>query len=391
MAKLDNGDSGATARGIINSLIAPPLIAVSVNKTLGASDMQTRQSVSTGATDLTLALPSAATYPGESVYVRKSDTGAGKVIVENGVGLAHLYVQNDSIVAQSDGTDWVIVAKNIAPLIENFITTGTWNKPPLATQHLVRVIGGGASGARGNVGSSITVARGGGGGGAGGAYAEAIFRSDLLSSSVLATCGLGGAARPAGTGAGVAGAPGGETSFGTHLVAQGGLAGTAPTTTGTAGASPLGLIGGGIGGASGANGGAGAAPINATTALGTNLITGGGGAAAGLTNSNAQSAGGAGAAGGRYYRAGVLGGTGGAAGGGNGLDGTSQPVDFANGFGGGGGGGGGGSAAGADGGAGGNGGFPGGGGGGSGAAATGFLSGSSGAGGAGAVQIVTYF
>jgi len=390
MAKLNNGDSGATARGIINSLIAPPLIAVSVSKTLGASDMQTRQNVSAGATDVTLTLPSAATYQGESVYVRKSDAGAGKVVVENGINLAHLYAQNDSIIAQSDGTDWVIVAKNIAPLIEDFITTGTWNKPPLATQHLVRLIGGGASGARGLVGSN-TAARGGGGGGAGGAYAEAVFRSDLLLSSVLVTCGLGGAARPAGVGAGVAGDPGGATSFGAHLVAQGGLAGTAPTTSGAAGASPLGLIAGGIGGASGNNGSAGAAPINAATALGTNLITGGGGAAAGLTNANAQSAGGAGAAGGRYYNAGALGGAGGAAGGGNGLDGTNQPVDFVSGFGGGGGGGGGGSAAGADGGNGGRGGFPGGGGGGGSAAATGFLSGSSGAGGAGAVQIVTYF
>ena len=390
MAKLNNGDSGATARGIINSLIAPPLIAVSVNKTLGASDMQTRQSVSAGATDVTLTLPSAATYQGESVYVRKSDAGAGKVVVENGINLAHLYAQNDSIIAQSDGTDWVIVAKNIAPLIEDFITTGTWNKPPLATQHLVRLVGGGASGARGLVGLA-TAARGGGGGGAGGAYAEALFRSDLLPNSVLVTCGLGGAARPAGTGAGVAGDPGGATSFGTHLVAQGGLAGTAPTTTGAAGASPLGLIDGGIGGASGANGSAGAAPINATTPLGTNLITGGGGAAAGLTTANAPSSGGAGAGGGRYYGAGALGGAGGAAGGANGLAGTNQPVGFVNGFGGGGGGGGGGSVAGAAGGDGGSGGFPGGGGGGSAAATTGFLSGSSGAGGDGAAQIVTYF
>ena len=390
MAKLNNGASGAVARGIINSLIAPPIVAVSANKTLGASDMQTRQRVTTGGSDLTVTLPSAATYSGESVSVQKIDTGAGKVIIENGVDLAFLFAQNDTANFQSDGTDWFVFWHQIAPKVQNFDVSGDWIKPPLATQALVRLIGAGGGGSRGHV-NATTVNRGGGAGGSGGAYAESTFRADILSSTVPVTVGSGGAGSPAGTGASVAGSPGGDTTFGDRLLARGGRPGAQATTAAAGGASPNGIIVGGVGGSSGSNGGQGQAPLNSTAGTGTNLITGGGAGAGGMTSANLARAGANGAQGGLYFGAGVAGGTAGVVGGNAGGDGASQPTTFVDGFGGGGGGGGGGSSTTGNGGAGGAGGFPGGGGGGSAAASTGNSSGKGGDGASGAAQIVTYF
>lgn len=302
--------------------------------------------------------------------------------------------------------------------IQIFTSSGTWTKP--AGAKFVRVVavgaGGGGGGGRGDTAGNR---RQGGTGGGGGAIVEKIFRASDLSSTVSITVSTAPAGGAGGSTAnGSVGTNGGNSSFGTYLIAYGGGGGGGGTNAnqiirgGSGGGSGgAGIVGGGttdilggfpasVAGAVGISGqGAGAGVISATseyggasggaslddaglsagTAGGASIFgSGGGGAGGGVTGANAGSAG-------------LIGGatsqtTGGA--GGTGSSGNAGSAGgSASGYGTGGGGGGGASNTAGTGGVGGAGGSPGGGGGGGGGGTS--VGGTGGAGGNGEVRVFT--
>lgn len=124
--------------------------------------------------------------------------------------------------AQGDMVATSVTITNPAD-VQTFLGNGTWTKPETGSQVRVQVWGGGGGGGNGGLG----------GGGAGGAYHEFNFLADDLAATVAVTVGASGAINTAG----------GNTSFGSHLLAYGGGAG---------GASAAGASGGGGGGQSSA-------------------------------------------------------------------------------------------------------------------------------------------
>lgn len=302
--------------------------------------------------------------------------------------------------------------------LQEFTTSGTWNKPSGATFVLVEMYGGGAGGGSGCRGGTTSLT--GGAGGGGGAYISKMFLASDLASSVSVTIGAGGSGGTAITSNstnGDNGGTGGDTSFGSYVTAYGGgsgggglagsntswgggggvgSAGAANTagspsqgqTTTTAGDNGPNMFGGGAvasnsnqpPGATGWGGGAGGrtyVTINYNAGFGSGSVSGGGGGGAG----GSLDAGGAatvGGSGGASYMPTTNGGTGGAVAT-NGGAGSSRS----------GGGGGGGNTAGI-GGTGGAGGFPAGGGGGGGASTSGNNSGAGGAGANGYARIISW-
>lgn len=114
----------------------------------------------------------------------------------------------------------------IDPDVQSFTADGTWTKPADCKQVRVILIGGGGGGGSGMYGTSGEQC--GGGGGAGGElFVQELVASDL-SATVSVTVGQGGSG-----GASVStnnyngkdGANGGDTLFGSHAKAQGGLGG----------------------------------------------------------------------------------------------------------------------------------------------------------------------
>lgn len=174
-----------------------------------------------------------------------------------------------------------------AATVSEFSVSGTWTKPAGATFVTVECWGaggGGGSGGRYGLGST----RPGGGGGGGGAYVSRVFNANDLPSSVLVTIGAGGAGGPAQTtdsSPGNQGATGGNTSFGTAVIAYGGD-GAATGSTSSNGAG-----GGGTQGA--ASGQTGGAPQQSPTLGGTIRAQafGGGDGAQGGSNVVAQPSG----------------------------------------------------------------------------------------------------
>lgn len=281
------------------------------------------------------------------------------------------------------------VAKSISGNlnVQVFTANGTWTKPDGATEVRVACIGGGGSGASGQVGDT-TVNRYGGSGASGGAYAEITLPSAACGATETVTVGATqsavGAAKTAAAGAAANGNNGNSGNFsqfgaGPLLRANGGVNGKAD---GTSMSSPLGApfavgAGGGSGAcAAGAAGGAG----NPCGLLGP----GSGGAGGGVDTANAFKAGGTGSTGSLATVA-VAGGagTGGASSGAAGVSGTARTGANAVGSGDGGGGGAGLGGTGADG------AVPGGGGGGGGAGSSAVNSGAGGQGARGEVRVYT--
>lgn len=221
------------------------------------------------------------------------------------------------------------VAIGIPVSSQVFSASGTWNKPSGAGFVLVEIWGAGGGGGSGYAGpgTSAIDRRGGGGGGAG-VYTWKFFRASDLGASVSVTIGSGGTGGPGqagGTGNGIAGNNGGNTTFGALATAfggggggGGGLAGggsaglggdffsaasanTSATvfkmysTTGGLGGQTTGASGNGsyYGGAGGAGGGG----VNtddvarAGSSGGTQLADNGGGGSAGTAGSGAGGAG----------------------------------------------------------------------------------------------------
>ena len=124
-----------------------------------------------------------------------------------------------------------------------FTSSGTWTKPSGATFVMVEAWGAGGGGASGRRGAAAS-ARSGGDGGGGGAYTQRLFRASDLGATETVTIGAGGAgsaARTTDNTDGTPGTAGGNTSFGSLLIAYGGAGGP----TGGAGGTSSGAARGG--------------------------------------------------------------------------------------------------------------------------------------------------
>ena len=352
---------------------------------LTVGDLQKMVSVTTGASDSILTLPTSGMSNGSIIYVKKADSGVGKVIINT--TLAYLMTINDTVLFIYDGSNWIASSWQIKPIVDIFTANGTWTKRPLLKEVNVMAIGGGGGGGGGRRGAAGTVRCAGAGAQSAG-YTERQIDADMLSATHSITCAVGGAGGtvPGDNSDGNPGATGDSSSFGTLVIGLGGSNGSGGSVSvaGSSGSSGgVGTVAGPIGGTSSATGGAGGIGIRG------GFPGGGGGGGGGISSGNANSSGAAGGVGGAsiFSAAGGTAGTAGVSGG----AGASQSVTFPNGFAGGGGGGGGGSASSSAAGDGGAGGFPGGGGGGGAASTNTFSGGAGGAGGAGAVYVVNYF
>lgn len=99
-----------------------------------------------------------------------------------------------------------------------FTSSGAFLKANFPGLKAVRVVAVGGGGSCGGIGATGAGEGAEGGGGAGGEYAESFILAGALASSVTVTVGAGGPAAPAGAN----GEDGGQSSFGTHVVANGG-------------------------------------------------------------------------------------------------------------------------------------------------------------------------
>lgn len=232
-----------------------------------------------------------------------------------------------SILVQCDGSTLRSVL--LSPMTVTFDVSGTFTTPGVGTWVDIEGWGAGASGGRG----ATSVA---GGGGGGGGYNRRMLLRTLLAATETVTIGAGGAARTTN----VAGADGGNSTFGSLLTAYGGGAGQV-------GANGRGGAGGGaISAASGATAGApagddllnnsgwgGSATANTAGVAGKD--SGYGGASGGSGDSATGGAGGsslyggAGGGGGGDTTAGGAGGT--SQYGGNGGDGATAAANAADG------------------------------------------------------------
>jgi hypothetical protein len=119
--------------------------------------------------------------------------------------------------------------------LDEFTTTGTWNKPSQAVLVEVVVIGTGGGGSSGGRRATGVASRGGGAGGSG-APVWATFNANGLPSSVVVSIGAGGNGAAANTiddTNPAAGGSGGATTFGRFLVVGGATGGVAGGASGS--------------------------------------------------------------------------------------------------------------------------------------------------------------
>lgn len=215
--------------------------------------------------------------------------------------------------------------------VRQYTANDTWVKPSnLLFAHII-CIGGGAGGSSGAKRPAGTASGGGGGGGAG-ALARRIMSASEIGASesiIIGAGGVGGAPVTTDNTAQNLGTNGGNTSFGTHVIAAGGRASTGTNTRGEI--TPFNIstpsnsrinIQGGAGGNGGASG-AGVAGTVMTTSSPLLSYGGGGGSAISAASPGTQNVGGAGSR--IFNEAGILssviaGGTSGGGNGNNGVD-----------------------------------------------------------------------
>jgi len=120
-----------------------------------------------------------------------------------------------------------------ASILREYISNDTWTKPDGLKELIVVCVGAGGGGGSGRNGAN-NVAKYGGGGGRGGSMVVDIIQASDLSSSISITVGSGGSGGAAITSPdtnGLAGTAGGDTSFGSFVIAKGGGGGQGGTST----------------------------------------------------------------------------------------------------------------------------------------------------------------
>jgi hypothetical protein len=352
----------------------------------------------------TQTLDTLSTFSSDFTFIYKN-SGTGKITHTSDGGTWIMY-PGECRLFQINGTD--TISRVLSGFYYTIESTENFTHPPGYAALDVDAIGGGGGGGGGKGGAAGT-SRGGGAGGGGGARVRRIVTGISAFTSTTATIGAGGSPGAGGSSAnGSDGTSGGNTSFGTYLIAYGGGlgGGGGPSVFGGGGGGSTGAGGvqtGGTpsmesgfssGGANGSSGNGGSAEWGGGggggTGVGAMLITvgdggssimsaGAGAGGGGLTTGNAEFSGGTGGASGASSSGG--GGTAGAVGGGAGGAGAAGANGSC-----GKGGGGGGSKYSGTGGVGGAGGAPGGGGGAGGAGT--LIGGAGGAGGRGECRIM---
>lgn len=245
------------------------------------------------------------------ITVFNNDTVAATVTIQKDVAgvkyqLTKALLQVGDSLMWSRESGWTINKQSTqeSVIITEFTTSGTWTKPAGLKRVVVTCVGAGGGGGSGRTGIA-SVNRFGGGGGGGGEFVFRNIAASSLASTVTVTVGTGGTGGASQTLAstnGINGTVGGDTSFGSAVIAKGGNPGLGGSTTaGTAGTGgqinagfptygPYALTGaggsagttnttssaGGIGmNLTGAPGGAGGGGINSTGVAATNAGSGG--------------------------------------------------------------------------------------------------------------------
>lgn len=291
---------------------------ISTGMTLPMLSNQTLTNNAT-AVDLVGAAAASTTRQIVSINIYNSDTVAATVTVQKDVSgtdyiLTKSLLQAGSTLQWSRESGWNILSNSLqeSVIITEFTANGTWTKPQGLKRAVIVCVGAGGAGGSGRC-DNAGLNRFGGGGGGGGAVVWHNLAASDLTATVTVTVGTGGTG---GTGvstvatSGNAGTAGGDTSFGTIVIAKGGGGGAGGTLiagTGGNGGSPLACtpIGGpyAINGGSSGSGNSGAGGGGSNGFVGTSAAPGGGGGG-GINSTNTNST--VGGQGGGVYANGVL-------------------------------------------------------------------------------------
>jgi hypothetical protein len=285
-----------------------------------ASDQRTTLGLGTAATEASTAFQAAdATLTAVAAWSWTSGVEVKTLTAADTFGTLRIGTSASNLV-QLDSSALVpranVAYSSVAENVQVFTQTGanTWTPPANYTSVTIILVGGGGSGGSGYKGASGSGRPGGCGGGGGGTTILTFPASTVGSGNVTVTVGAGntspGAARTSDGSPGLAGAAGGETTFGTFARAGGGGGGTGGVISGT--------FAGGVGGTGTIPGGTGATSSATATVDATATLfggTAGGGAGGGITTGNVDIVGGAGATGSTFISAtGLAGGAGGTTG-----------------------------------------------------------------------------
>jgi len=259
--------------------------------------------------DMVAAPAASTTRQVTNISVFNADTVAAEVIIQKDVsGTNYTFVksllQAGDTLQWSREAGWTVLKRSDQEsiILTEFIANGTWTKPQGLKRVLVCCVGAGGGGGSGRRGAAGTN-RSGGPGGGGGAITWAILNAGSLMPTIAVTCGVGGtggAGQTVDDTIGNAGTVGGDTSFGSIVVAKGGNGGAgganATTTAAAAGGAagtcvpsfgPFAITGAQSGGGAVATGTAGGSGFTGQAAC----PSGGGGSGIGTTNVSATTGG----------------------------------------------------------------------------------------------------
>ena len=184
------------------------------------------------------------------VTVAQGGTGAtslsaNNVILGNGTSAVQTVAPGTSgNILTSNGTTWTSAAATGGVDFQEFTSSGTWTKPSGVSVVLVECFGAGAGGGSGEPAPNPGNTSDGPGGGGGGAYAFAYFDAADLGSTVTVTVGAGGAGGVGASSGGINnGSDGGDSQFGSHLIAGGGSGNSAKSGGAKGKLDPLGNAG----------------------------------------------------------------------------------------------------------------------------------------------------